>query len=112
MQSLPILTLTVALPGPVAAHRFVSPVGDQAGADAVALGVARTAGVAGERVPVEVLGTAIVEAGAAVAAGAALKVDAAGKAIPWATSGAKVGIALQAAAADGDLIEILLIPNA
>lgn len=111
-QSTPVLTLTVTLTGAVSAHRFVTPSGAQAAADANTLGVARTAGAANDRVPVDVLGTAIVEAGAAIAAGAAVKSDANGRAIAWATSGAKVGIALQAAATAGDLIEVFLIPNA
>lgn len=112
MQAIALLTLTAALTGTVAAARFVTPAGAQAGADANTLGVTRTAGVSGAKVPVDVIGTAIVEAGAAIAAGATLKADADGKAITWAASGAKVAIALQAAGAAGDLIEVLLIPNA
>jgi hypothetical protein len=111
-QNISILTLSHTLTGTVAANRFVTPAGAQAGADANALGVARTAGVSGGLVPVDVLGTAIVEAGAAVAAGATVKADANGKAITWVTSGAKVGVALGAASAAGDFIEVLLIPNA
>jgi hypothetical protein len=55
---------------------------------------------------------AVVEAGAAISKGATVKSNAAGKAITWATSGAKVGIALEAAAGDGSFIEVLLIQNA
>lgn len=111
-QSISLLALTVALTGTVAASRFVTPAGAQAGADANTLGVVRTAGVSGEKVTADVLGTAVVEAGAAVAANATVKSDASGRAITWVTAGAKVGIALQAASAAGDLIEVLLIPNA
>ena len=111
-QSISLLALTVALTGTVAASRFVTPAGAQAGADANTLGVARTAGVSGDKVTADVMGTAVVEAGAAVSAGATVKSDASGRAITWVTSGAKVGIALQAASAAGDLIEVLLIPNA
>lgn len=107
-----LLTLTLALTGTVAANRFVTPAGAQAGADANTLGVARTAGVSGEKTPVDVIGTAVVEAGAAIAAGATLKTDASGRAIAWVTAGAKVGIALQAATAAGQFIEVLLLPNA
>lgn len=110
-QSISILALTVALTGTVATNRFVTPAGAQAGADANALGVCRSAGVAGDKAPVDVLGTAIVEVGAAVAAGASLKSDASGRAITWVTSGAKVAIALEAATAAGQMIEVLLIPN-
>lgn len=111
-QAIPLLTLTLALTGTVAAARFVTPAGAQAGADANTFGVARTDGVSGDKIPVDVLGTAVVEAGAAIAAGATLKTDASGRAVTWATSGGKVGIALQAATAAGQFIEVLLLPNA
>lgn len=110
-QNIALLTLTLALTGTVSANRFVTPAGAQAGADANTLGSARLAGVSGDKVPVDVLGTATVEAGAAVSAGASIKSDASGRAITWVTSGAKVGIALEAATASGQLIEVLLIPN-
>jgi hypothetical protein len=107
------LTLTVAAAGAIAARRFVTPAGAQAGADANTLGVAiAAASAAGESVPVIVLGTAAVEAGAAISKGATIKSDAQGRAIPWATSGAKIGIALEAAGAAGEAIEVLLVPNA
>ncbi len=111
-QSTPILALPVTLSGTVAANRFVTPAGAQAGADANTLGVARSAGVSGEKITVDVLGTAIVEAGAAISAGATLETDASGRGVTWATSGPKVGIALQAASGAGVFIEVLLIPNA
>lgn len=107
----PVLTLTRSLSAAVAAQRFVTVAGAQAGADAHALGVARSAGAAGELVPVDVLGTASVEAGAPVAAGASVKSDAQGRAIPWATAGARLGVALGAAGA-GEALEVLLLPQA
>lgn len=110
-QSIPVLTLTVAAAGTIAAHRFVTPAGAQAGADANTLGVARTAAVGGDKIPVDVLGTTVVESGAVVAAGASLKADASGRAITWASAGAKVAIALEAAGGAGEFIEVLLIPN-
>jgi len=111
-QFVSILTLSLALTGIVAPSRFVTPAGAQAGADANALGVARTGGISGDLVPVDVLGTSLVEAGAAVSAGDTVKADASGRAVTWATSGARIGIALGDASAAGDLIEVLLIPNA
>jgi hypothetical protein len=111
-QAFPILTLTRTLSGTVAANRFVTPSGAQAGADANTLGVARSGGVSGDKIPVDVLGTAVVEAGAAISEGATLETDASGRAVTWATSGPKVGIALEAAGAAGQFIEVLLIPNA
>lgn len=110
-QAFPCLTLTVSAGGTIAANRFVTPAGAQAGADANTLGVARTAAVVSDKIAVDVLGTAVVEAGAAVAAAASLKADSSGRAITWAASGAKIGIALQAAGAAGEFIEVLLIPN-
>jgi hypothetical protein len=110
-QAFPCLTLTVAATGTIAANRFVTPAGAQAGADANTLGVTRTAAISGDKIAVDVLGTAVVEAGAAVSAGASLKADSSGRAITWVTSGAKIGIALQAAGAAGEFIEVLLIPN-
>jgi hypothetical protein len=110
-QSTPILTLTVTAAGTISANRFVTPAGAQAGADANTLGVSRTAATSGQNLPVDVLGTAVVEAGAAIAAGATIETDANGKAVTWTTSGPKVALALQAAGADGDFIEVLLIPN-
>jgi hypothetical protein len=110
-QAISLLTLACVLSGTVSANRFVTPAGALTGADANTLGVARTAGVSADKVPVDILGTAVVEAGAAVAAGATIKSDATGRAITWVTSGAKVALALEAATAAGQFIEVLLIPN-
>jgi hypothetical protein len=111
INSINILALSRTLTGTVSACRFLTPAGTVAGADANTIGVARSAGVSGDLITVDVLGTAMVEAGAAISAGATVKSDSSGRAIPWATSGAKVGLALTAASAMGDLIEVLLIPN-
>jgi S-adenosylmethionine synthetase len=111
-QAIPLLTLTRTLSGTVAANVFVTPAGATAGAGANAIGVSRVAGVSGDKVPVDAYGTAYVLSGAAVTVNATLKADAAGKAIDWVTSGAKIAIALQAAGAADQLIEVLLIPNA
>lgn len=111
-QSIPILTLTQVLTGVVAANRFTTVAGIQTGADLNALGVSRVGGGVGDKVPVDVLGTTIIEAGAAVAAGATLKSDATGRGITWAAAGARLAIALEAAGGAGELIEAVLIPNA
>lgn len=110
-NSISCLALAVTAAGTIAANRFVTPAGAQAGADANTLGVCRQAAVVNDKVTVDVLGTAVVEAGAAISAGATLKTDATGRAITWATSGAKVGLALEAATGAGQFIEVLLIPN-
>lgn len=111
-QSTPLLAVAVMATSAIAASRFVTPAAAQAGADANSIGVARFAAALGEKVSVDVIGTAVVEAGAAVAFGATLKSDASGRAIPWAASGAKVALSLDTATAAGQMIEVLLIPNA
>ena len=110
-QAYPILALTIAATATLVAERFVTAAGAVPAADANVLGVVRQAAVSGDKVTVDVLGTAIVEAGGAITKGDTLKVDNTGKVITWATSGAKVGLALQAASGAGQFIEVLLIPN-
>lgn len=112
LQSTPILTLTHTLSNTVSARRFVTFAGAHAGANANALGVSRVAGVSGDKIALDVLGTTVVEAGAAITAGATLESDSTGRAVTWATSGAALGIALETAGAAGDFIEVLLLPNA
>lgn len=107
-----LLPITVLLSATVAAHRFVTPAGAQTVADANSLGVAREGNVAGTRIAVDSIGTASVEAGAAVAVGATVKSDATGRAITWVTSGARLGVALEAATAAGQFIECRLLDNA
>lgn len=111
-QGIPLLTLALALTSAVAACRFVNAAGAQAGADENTFGVARSAGAIADKAPVDVIGVSVVEAGAAIAAGATVKSDATGRAITWAVSGAKVAVALEAATAAGQFIEVRLIDNA
>lgn len=111
-QAIATLTLTRKASSTIAPNRFVTPLCAQAGADANAIGVARSTAAVGEPVAVDVHGTAVVEAGAAFADGATLKCNASGQAITWATSGARVAIALEAATAAGQLVEVLLLDNA
>ena len=110
-QHIPLLALTATATATLTANRFVTFAGAVPSADANTFGVVRQSAVSGDKITVDVLGTAIVEAGAAITAGATLKTDASGRGITWATSGAKVGLALQSASAAGDLIEVLLIQN-
>lgn len=111
LTSRPVLTLPVKASGTVNPHRFVTPAGAQAGADANAIGVSRTLAAVNDQMPIDVLGTTTIEAGAAISVGATLKSDASGRAITWATSGAKIALALEAASGAGAFIEALLIPN-
>lgn len=111
-NSMALLTLTGVLSATVSACRFVSTALAQCGAGANAYGVARTEGVAGDAVPIDVLGTAIVESGAAIAAGAAVEADASGRAITH-DAGVVLGRLApgESAAASGQLVEVILISN-
>lgn len=111
MQSKPVLTLTVKATADLLAHRFVTHAGGVPGAGGRTLGVARSAAAAGQAVAVDVLGTSVVEAGAAITTvGALLQTDSEGRAVPY-TSGTAVAVALQTAAGAGRRIEVLLLPN-
>ncbi len=109
-QFVPILTLSRIATGAITAERFVTPAGAQAGAAVNTLGVARSDAATGAVLPIDVLGTAIVTAGGAIADGALVETDATGRAVTR-TAGPIVGRALQAASAAGARIEVLLIPN-
>lgn len=114
-MNLALLTLTVAAAGALAANRMVTQAGAYPAAGGAALGATRTsADTAGDLVPVDVIGTAIVEAGAAFAVDAPLMCDANGKAIAHDgnTAHHPIGRALQASAGDASMVEILLtIPS-
>lgn len=111
-QKITLLALSQTLSGTVAQHRFVTAAGAQSGADANALGVSQVAGLSGEMISVDVIGTTIIESGGAIAVGATLKSDASARAITWVTAGARLAVALQAASGAGEFIEALLLPNA
>lgn len=110
--SIPLLTLSVQATAALTKDRFVTAGGAVATAAGRALGVTRSDAAIGERAPVDVLGTTVVTAGGAIAADAAVEVGATGKAVTLA-SGVKVGRLApgSSAAADGDLVEVILIPN-
>lgn len=110
MQSHPIFTRTLKAVAVIVAERFVSPTGAVATAAGNTGGVARSNAQIGEAMPVDVLGSAIVVAGGAIADGAEIEVGADGKAVTKA-AGKTVARAMQAAAGDGSRIEVLLIPN-
>lgn len=109
-----LMTLTVIATAALVANRFVTTAGAPCAAGALPLGVARSDGAIGDPVPVDTLGTAVVEAGGIIAADATIMVTTDGKALTHDADGDKhaVGRALDAAAAAGDLIEVLLVPSA
>ena len=108
-----LMTLTVVAAAALVANRFVLTAGTYPAAGGIALGVTRSDGGVGDLVPVDVLGTAVVVAGAAIAADVPVMVTAEGKVITHDGDGDKhaVGRSLEAAA-DGALVEILLVPTA
>lgn len=109
-QSISLLTLSLVAAGAVTKDRFYGVTNQLCGAGANAYGVSRSDGVNGDCVPVDVIGTAIVEAGAPVAKDALVESDGTGRAIPNDT-GVVLARALQAASGAGVRIEVLLIPN-
>lgn len=109
-QSKSILALSIVAATAITAQQFVTAGGAVASAAGNALGVARSDAASGALVPVDVLGTAVATAGAAITAGAHVEIGTAGKVVTLA-SGKAVGVALEAAGADGDPVEIFLIPN-
>lgn len=108
-QFRPILRLSVTAAVTLLGERFVTKAGTVPAAAAKAFGVLRGDTAIGALGTVDVLGTAICAAGAAVADDADLELDAVGRVITR-TAGVKVGKAIMAAAAAGDRIEILLTP--
>lgn len=110
-QAIPVLALTVEAVAALTEHRFVLQTGAVCGANGAGIGVLQTDAAIGDPVAVTVLGTAILEAGAAVAAGANLESDSLGRGVT-ATNGPVLCRALEAAAAAGDKIEVLVMANA
>lgn len=108
--NLPILTWTVAAAGALAANRFVTQAGAYPAAAAKAYGVTRTVAATGDLVPVDVLGTTIVECGGAITKDAGLEVDAQGRVVTL-SAGKAVGRAMEDGVSGG-FIEVLLLPSA
>lgn len=105
-----LLTLSVVATAALAQNRAVTGLGAVPAAGARCMGFADFPAAIGERVSVGALGTTIAEAGAAFAADTALELDASGRVVTKA-AGVTVARALVPAAAAGQMVEILLIPN-
>lgn len=111
-QSLSIFALTVIATAALTAERMVTGAGAVATAAGRALGATRSDAAIGEPTTVDVLGTSLVTAGAAIAADALVEVGAAGKVVTKA-AGVTVGRLApgSVALADGDVVEVILIVN-
>lgn len=110
MQKRVIFSLSLVASSVVAASRFIDFDGNHAAADEKPLGVSAYAAETGAALTVDVLGTAMVESGGAIAKGGPIKPAANGLAIAQAGSGPIVAYALQAATGANQLIEVLLVP--
>lgn len=105
-----VMTIGVIAAVTITQFQAITAAGAVATAAGNAVGFAQTGGASGARLPVVALGTSIAVAGAAIAMGALVEVGTAGKVVTR-SAGVSIGRALSAAAADGDQIEVLLIPN-
>jgi uncharacterized ParB-like nuclease family protein len=109
---IPVLTVGAPAAAPLTANRFVTLQGAVPAAAAGGCGVARSNADTGERVPIDVLGIATVETGAAISAGALVETDNQGRAITH-SAGVVLGRLThgQSATGAGQFVEILLFPN-
>lgn len=107
-----LLALTMTASGVITESRFVTPAGAVAGAGVNAQGVAQTGAAIGDKFTTTVLGTEVVETGAAIAAGALIECDATGRAITKAAGATLARLAPgEVATAAGQFVEVVLIPN-
>lgn len=110
--SIALLTLNVVAGGALAIARFVTFAGAYPAAGAGAFGVTRTsAGASGDLTPVDVMGTSVVESGAAITAGALVESDVTGRVITR-SAGVILGRALNASSGAGQVVEVALNLNA
>ena len=105
-----ILVLTAIAAEALTENRFVAPDDGLPDAGGNTLGVANMSTEAGAATPVITIGTASVEASAAIAKGAAIETLADGRAVTQ-SSGVTVARAREAATQAGDVIQVLLIQN-
>lgn len=108
-QKSPILTLTVVAAADVNACRAIGLDGNYASAGGHMHGVSATNGYTGDNLAVDVAGTSLLEASAAVSADELVEITASGKFAPVDT-GKAVARAVTPAGADGDVFEALLLP--
>ncbi len=105
--SRPVLAVTITAAAALTGERFATLAGAVPAANAGGLCVPRTNAASGASVAADVVGTAIVEASAAITAGAAVATTNDGRAVTHST-GVIAGYALTGAGAPGDKIEVLL----
>ena len=106
-----ILGRSFTAAGTLAQYQPVDATGAACTAGGNAIGTADVAAVSGDRFNATVMGTALAVAGAAISAGALVEVGSTVSKVVTKSTGVAIGRALSAAAADGDIIEVLLIAN-
>ena len=107
-----LLTLSLTSAAALAQYQPVQATGAAATAAGNAVGFSDASVSAASQVfPATVLGTAIAVAGAAIAIGALVEVHTTVTQVVTKSAGIAIGRALTAAAAAGDLIEVLIISN-
>jgi hypothetical protein len=111
--SLSTLCLTVIATAALDNNRAVTQAGAYPAAGGLAFGITRSDAAIGDPTPVDVQGTAIVTAGAAFSKDVPLMVGTNGKLIAHDNDGDKHAVArsMEAATADGQLVEVLLVPS-
>lgn len=115
MAATNIKVLTIGLPAAAALAQYqpVTAAGAAATAAGNAVGFAELPAASGERVPVTVLGTALAVAGGAINPGDLVKVHSTvTKVVTQGGTGVAIGRYVgTVAAADGDIIEVLVLQN-
>ena len=109
-QGIALFTHSVVATAALTAKRAVNAAGAVPAAAATCLGPSRTDGAIGDRVPVDMVGSAPWESGGAFSAGDMVQLDASGRVVVFA-AGVKVGKALEASTALGQFPEILILQN-
>lgn len=111
-SAISLLKISLTSTAAVAQYQPVLATGAVTTAAGNAVGFADVAVAAsGTLYPATVLGTSKAIAGAAIAAGALVEVHTTVSKVVTKSAGVSIGRALTAAAADGDEIEVLIIPN-
>lgn len=106
-----ILGRSFTAAGTLAQYQPVDATGAAVSAGGNAIGTANVAAVSGDRYTATIMGTTLAVASAAISAGALVEVSTTVSKVVTKSSGVAIGRALSAAAADGDIIEVLLIAN-
>ena len=111
--SISTLALTVIATAALINNRAVNQAGAYPSAGGLAFGITRSDAAIGDPTPVDVQGTAIATAGAAFSKDVPLMVGTDGKLIAHDADGDKHAVArsMEAATADGQLVEVLLVPS-